>query len=348
MSRKTKRNAARSCAVAMILACPLTAQQATTPEQAGAMISRLSHDSLQGRFAGSAGAANAARMIAVTMRTIGLEAGGDGDGDNYLQRVPLHSPRPRRPGGPELLELADSFFDRDTFPMSRRRESTNVIGILRGSDPELRREFVVIGAHYDHVGMDPSRAVAGDSIWNGADDNASGVVAMIEAARQLREGGAPKRSVIFVAFTAEESGLLGSAWYTRTPRIPMSRTVAALTIEMIGRPDSLIGGWGRAWLTGYERSTMGPMLAQAGIPVVADPRKEMDFFARSDNFPFAIAGVPAHAISSYGGHADYHAPSDEVGKMDLSHLATMIDAIARAVRVIADGPRVEWLPGGRP
>lgn len=142
--------------------------------------------------------------------------------------------------------------------------------------------------------------------------------------------------------------MTGTRWYIQRPVRPLERTVADLQVEMIGRPDSLMGGPGKGWLTGFERSTMGAMLAAAGIPIVADPRPEMNFFARSDNYPFARLGMPAHTLSSFGGHSDYHAPSDEVSRMDLEHVAAMINATARAVRVIADGARVEWNPGGRP
>jgi hypothetical protein len=324
---------------------PLAAQRATTAEDARRIIAAVSDDSLQGRYNGSAGAMKAARMIAEQMRAAGLEPAGD---DGFFQRVPTFAVPPTRPNGLEVPRLAADFAALDTLPRGQHRESVNVVGLLRGSDSTLREEFVLVGAHYDHVGMNPARAVNGDSIWNGADDDASGVAAMLETARQLREGGAPKRTVIFVAFTGEENGFTGTRWYIAHPARPLEQTVADLQIEMIGRPDSVVGGAGTGWLTGFERSTMGQMLADAGIPIVADPRPEEGFFTRSDNYPFAQKGIPAHTLSSFGGHRDYHAPSDEVGRMDLAHVATMINAAARAVRVIADGVRVEWLPGGRP
>lgn len=229
-----------------------------------------------------------------------------------------------------------------------RVDARNVVALLPGSDPALRDEYVIVGAHYDHVGVNAARAVNGDSIFNGADDDASGVVAVLEAARQLAEGGAPRRSVIFVTFTGEENGMTGTQWYIRQPPRPLEQTVAGFLIEMIGRPDSLAGGPGKGWLTGYERSTMGEMLSAAGIAVVADPRPEQNFFMRSDNAPFARLGIPAHTISSYGLHTDYHRPSDEVETLDFPHFAAVINAVAKAVRVVADGPEVEWREGGRP
>jgi Zn-dependent M28 family amino/carboxypeptidase len=132
------------------------------------------------------------------------------------------------------------------------------------------------------------------------------------------------------------------------PPMPLERTVAQLQIEMIGRPDSLVGGHGRAWLTGYERSTMGPSFAAAGLAVHADPRPDQSFFTRSDNIRFARAGIPAHTLSSFNLHRDYHRPSDEVTTIDIPHMTAVIDIAIRAVRLLADGPRPEWVAGGRP
>jgi Zn-dependent M28 family amino/carboxypeptidase len=117
---------------------------------------------------------------------------------------------------------------------------------------------------------------------------------------------------------------------------------------MVARPDSLAGGEGKAWLTGYERSTMGPMLSAAGLSVVADPRPTMNFFRRSDNYRFALAGIPAHTLSSFAPHADYHQAGDEADKSNWDHLAEIARMAGKAVRVLADGPRPEWNPGGKP
>jgi hypothetical protein len=129
--------------------------------------------------------------------------------------------------------------------------------------------------------------------------------------------------------------------------VPLERTVADFQIEMIGRPDSLAGGPGRGWLTGYERTTMGDQLSAAGSPIVPDPRPEERFFFRSDNAPFAFAGIPAHTLSSFNLHEDYHRPSDEVDRVDFDHMASLVDAAVEAVRFLADGPTPEWKEGGR-
>jgi Zn-dependent M28 family amino/carboxypeptidase len=210
----------------------------------------------------------------------------------------------------------------------------------------LREEVVIVGAHFDHLGV--GRPVGGDSVYNGADDDASGVVATLGIAGALMEGPAPKRTILFAAFTGEEMGLLGTRWYIARPTYPIERTVANLQIEMIGRPDSLAGGSGRAWLTGYERSTMGDILRAAGSPIVPDPRPSQNFFMRSDNIAFARLGIPAHTLSSFNLHQDYHRPSDEAGAADIPHMTAVIRAAAAMVRQLADGPRPEWHPGGRP
>jgi len=132
------------------------------------------------------------------------------------------------------------------------------------------------------------------------------------------------------------------------PVVPLAHTVADLQIEMIGRPDPLVGGVGISWLTGYERSTMGDMIKKAGLPIAPDPRPVQRFFERSDNIAFARHGVPAHTLSSFGMHTDYHAPTDEVAKIDFRHMARVVDAAARLVRLLADEPKPEWHPGGRP
>ena len=224
--------------------------------------------------------------------------------------------------------------------------AVNVVGMVRGSDPALRDQVVLIDAHYDHLGIGP--AVNGDSIYNGADDDGSGVVAVLGAARALAAGPPPKRTVLFLATTGEELGLLGTRWYLEHPVTPLEHTVANLEIEMIGRPDSLAGGPGKGWLTGFERSTMGATLAKAGIPIVPDPHPAQQFFLRSDNIAFARRGIPAHTLSSYGLHPDYHTPADEVSRIDAKHLALMVDAAARATRLLADGDAPTWHPGGRP
>jgi Zn-dependent M28 family amino/carboxypeptidase len=153
---------------------------------------------------------------------------------------------------------------------------------------------------------------------------------------------------VFFVPTGEEWGLLGARWFIKHPYRALDQYVGVLGIEIVGRPDSLSGGAGHAYLTGFERSTMGASFVAAGLPIVADQRPQIEAFQRSDNFAFALKGVVAHTITSFSLQPDYHAPNDELRVIDFSHFATVINVTARAMRMLADGPRQEWKPGGRP
>ncbi|HWO88641.1 MAG TPA: M20/M25/M40 family metallo-hydrolase [Gemmatimonadales bacterium] len=344
---------AGSIALLLTLSLPAQAQRSpgrpaprivdsATAASASSLLEALAHDSLEGRDTGTRGAAAAARIIAAALQRAGVQPAGD---SGFFQRVPLARQNIALRDGSirRVLRLQPNFAARDTFPAADRVDAVNVVGMIPGSDPALREEAVVITAHYDHVGI--GRAVNGDSIYNGADDDASGTVAVLEIARILAQGPAPRRTMIFLLVTGEEHGLLGTRWYIEHPVVPLARTVANLNIEMIARPDSLAGGAGRGWLTGFDRSTMGQLLREAGVSLVSDPRPEHHFFERSDNIAFARRGIPAHTISSYNMHNDYHQPSDETRFADPAHMARVINASARAARVLADGPAPAWAPG---
>jgi hypothetical protein len=304
------------------------------------LLSTIAADSMEGRRSGTRGAALTARFLAAELERYGVEPGME---DGFLQPVPLARVEQ---GGRDILRLPSEDLDFDSLDPSRiLTDESNVVGIIRGSDPEASEEVVVIGAHFDHVGI--GRVVDGDSIYNGADDDGTGTVAILEIARDLALGEPPRRTVVILLSTAEESGLLGTHWYIQNPVIPLEQTVADFQIEMIGRPDEVAGGFGHGWLTGYERTTMGDQLAAAGSPIVPDTRLDMRFFFRSDNLPFAIEGIPAHTLSSYNLHEDYHQPSDEVELVDFAHMAAVVDAAVQAVRFLADGPTPEWKEGGR-
>ena len=309
------------------------------------LLTALADDSLEGRGTGTRGSAAAARLIAAEMRAAGLEPAGD---SGFFQRVPLAVvDRRMRDGSVRRgLDLLPSLAAMDSLPAAQRRPGVNVIGMLSGTDPVLRDSVVLIDAHYDHLGI--GTAVGRDSIFNGADDDASGTVAVLAIAKAMAAGPPPRRTVIFIATTGEELGLFGTRWYVLHPVVPLSHMTANLEIEMIGRPDSLAGGAGRAWLTGYERSSMGRMFADAGLPIVRDARPEQGFFARSDNIAFANAGIPAHTLSSFNLHTDYHQLTDDVSRIDFAHVTAVIRAGAAAARLLADGPAPRWYPGGRP
>jgi hypothetical protein len=304
------------------------------------LLGALAHDSMMGRRLGTPGTEMASRFLADELARYGVQPAGD---DGFFQRVPAAL---AEVNGRTRVVLPSTDVSLDTFPpealLSRER---NVVGVIPGSDPALASQAVVIGAHFDHVGVGPP--VDGDSIYNGADDDGTGTVAILEIARELVRSAPPRRTVVVLLSTGEERGMVGTRWYLEHPVVPLERTVADFQIEMIGRPDSLAGGPGRGWLTGYERTTMGDQLSAAGSPIVPDPRPEERFFFRSDNAPFAFAGIPAHTLSSFNLHEDYHRPSDEVDRVDFDHMASLVDAAVEAVRFLADGPTPEWKEGGR-
>src|SRR6202008_4392188 len=268
----------------------------------------LSADSMQGRFTGSPGMWRAARYLAGRLRALGVQPLASGE---YYQRFPIEvetgGQRPR-------LTLLNAWSDTLRLPPERRGMGVNVVGVIPGQDPMLRGQVVLVGAHYDHLGMGP--AVGGDSIYNGADDDASGVVTVLEIARALPPDRPPARTVVILLTTGEEVGLLGTSWYVAHPVLPLENVVANLEVEMVGRPDPLAGGRGRAWLTGYERSSMGDLFSAAGLAIVADPRPAQNVFMRSDNIAFADRGIPAHTLSTFNLHRDYHTPADEADRAD--------------------------------
>jgi hypothetical protein len=316
---------------------PARAQAGAAPKVSSATVRRLesalADDSMEGRLTGSPGGARAARFIASEMKAIGLRPLGD---SGYYQRVPVSATD-------SGITLRASFAD---GAPGRHETAYNLVGLLKGSDPKLAAEVIVVDAHYDHLGI--GVPVGGDSIYNGADDDASGTVSVLSVAKALASGPHPKRSILFVLTTGEEEGLLGTNWLLAHFPLPFDSVVANLETEMIGRPDSLAGGPGKAWLTGYGRSTMGAMLARAHIAVVADPRPSQHFYERSDNIAFAERGIPAHTLSSFDLHADYHQPSDDLSRIDLAHMTAVINSAVRAVQLLANGPLPVWNPGGRP
>lgn len=223
----------------------------------------------------------------------------------------------------------------------------NVVGQLRGTDPTLTREVILLSAHLDHVGMNPNAAGA-DKIYNGADDDASGSTAVLELAHALAQGPRPKRTIVFAWFGSEERGGTGSNYFAELPVVAMDRIVANLQFEMIGRPDPNIPAK-TLWLTGFERSNLGAELAKRGAKLVADPYPAQNFFTRSDNIRFARKGIPAHTVSSFGLHKDYHQPTDEIKTIDFPHMTEAIRSLYEPIRwLVNDAWRPEWAPGGRP
>jgi hypothetical protein len=237
----------------------------------------------------------------------------------------------------------------------------NAVGRLPGSDPSQADEVILLSAHIDHVGtgrpatgsgqvasQGPAAAADKDTIYNGADDDASGSIAVLELAQALAAGPRPKRTIVFAWFGSEEGGGTGSRYFADKPVVPLDRIVANLQFEMIGRPDEKVPPH-TLWLTGYERSNLGPELADRGAKLVQDPHPEQSFFTRSDNIQFARRGVIAHTVSSFGLHKDYHQPSDEIGTIDFAHMTDAIRSMLEPVRWLASSTfKPEWKPGMNP
>ena len=226
------------------------------------------------------------------------------------------------------------------------RSTWNAVGILRGSDPKAASQVIVLSAHLDHLGV--NEAATGDKIFNGADDDASGCVAVLEMARVFASGRRPRRTIYFVCFGSEESGGYGSRYFIANSSVSLTDMVANVNFEMLGRPDAKVPA-GKLWLTGFDRSDLGPTLARQGAALVADPHPEQNFFQRSDNYTLAVKGVVAHTISSFGLHTDYHRPSDEIGKIDFPFMTRSLNSLVGPIRWLANSNfRPAWLPGKAP
>jgi hypothetical protein len=228
-------------------------------------------------------------------------------------------------------------------PQRERIRLRNVAGVLRGSDPRLADTYVLVTAHYDGTGPRPG-ASGPDRVWNGANDDGSGTVAVIELASALsRLHPRPRRSIVFMAFFGEEQGLVGSTYYAAHPLVPLARTVVDLNLEHLGRTDSTEGRSraGTASLTGFDFSDLSAVVQAAGratgIDVYKDARRSDPFFAASDNYPLAKAGVVAHTVSVlYDDWADYHGPGDEWPKVDFANMERTVRMAGAAVLMMAD------------
>jgi Zn-dependent M28 family amino/carboxypeptidase len=304
-----------------------TASAAITPELMHRHIAFLSSDDLRGRMTPSAGLTKAAEYIAAEFRTLGLEAVGDSGG--YVQNYDVRVPRPGRP--PATMK------------------APNVVALLRGSDPTLRDTYVVFSAHIDHVGVGIPDA-SGDSIYNGADDDASGTAAVLAVARAFAAlPERPARSIVFLGVSGEEGGLFGSQYFVERPIVPVQGMVADMNLDMIGRNAADFVA-----AVGYEYTTLGPLardIARAnpelGLRVVPDPWPNEQLFFRSDHFNFARKGVPAIFFTS-GLHEDYHQPSDEVDKIDTSKAARIAQlAFQLAHRIATTNEKPAWTESGR-
>lgn len=263
----------------------------------------LASDKMQGRQVFTAGIDSASAFIEREFAKIGL---------SYFKDLPNY---------------------RQEFTI-KNKKANNLIGMLPGKSKP--NEYVIFSAHYDHLGMTEE---GDDKVYNGANDDASGTTAVIALAKYFKELGNNERSIIFVAFTAEEIGIVGSRYFSKN--INADEVVAMFNIEMIGTESK----WGKdsAYLTGFEKSNFGTILQnnlkKSKFKFYADPYTEMQLFYRSDNAALAAVGVPAHTISTskMDDEKNYHRASDEVSTLDLDNMTQIIEAIAISSESIING-----------
>ena len=218
----------------------------------------------------------------------------------------------------------------------------NVIGLLRGSDPALKGTYILVTAHYDHLGVNTGSS--GHRIFNGANDDGSGTVSVIEIASALA-GLEPRlrRSLVFLAFFGEEEGTLGSLYYARHPVFPIEKTIADVNLEQVGRTDAVDGiKLSQVTLTGFDYSNL-PRVFQAagsktGVRVLSDASDGESFFARSDNAPLADQGIPAHTLAVAFEFPDYHRVTDVWQKIDYENMAKVDRMIALGLMALAQSP----------
>jgi Zn-dependent M28 family amino/carboxypeptidase len=319
----------------LTLALPLACAAAPVPADAAAVLDRISaasmrgnlsflaSDALEGRGTPSRGLDIAAEFIASQFRAAGLEPLGD---DGYFQTADwnLIDPKRSKTAAPALA------------PVKVR----NVVGILRGSDPALKDTYVLVTAHYDHVGLKPGQ---GDGIFNGANDDGSGTVSVIELAKAFAaQKIPPKRSIVFMTVFGEEHGLVGSRYYGANPLVPIDKTIAGINLEQLGRTDDNEGPQHRAFgVTGFDFSDVGTILKAAGedtgIRVWKHPVNSDKYFAHSDNQALADQGIPSHTVSVAYAFPDYHGAGDHWDKIDYDNMALVDRTIALAIWKIANG-----------
>lgn len=268
----------------------------------------LASDEMEGRKSGTPGIEKAAKYIESEFKRIGLST----------------------------FEGLETY--RQTFNFTPRRgkeeiTSANIIGVLEGKSK--KDEYVIISAHYDHLG---NEGKGEDKIYNGANDDASGVTGVLALAEYFKKVG-NERTIVFAAFTAEEMGLIGSTHFGKG--IDATKFVAGINLEMIGKIPSF--GPNTAWLTGFERSDFGKIVQKnlegSGYQLFPDPYKNFNLFFRSDNASLARLGVPSHTFSTTAidTDPDYHKVSDEAETLNMTIITQTIQAVAKGTETIING-----------
>ena len=276
----------------------------------GEIMNFLASDELQGRNSGSPGIEKAAVFIEKIFKENSLE--------------------------PYFTSYRDTLSNFE-------KAAYNIVGVLEGSDPQLKNEFVLIGAHYDHIGT--KSPINGDTIANGANDNAAGTTVVLELARYFGNAKTNKRSLVFALFSAEEKGLLGSKHLASKLKEQEFKLYTMLNFEMVGVP--LAGKDYLVYASGYERSNMAEICnGYAGEKLVGflPTAKEFNLFMRSDNYPFHNEfAVPSQTFSTFDftNFDHYHKVGDEASLMDFNHMATVVNKFIPIIEGIANAPQRE-------
>ncbi|HEX9084910.1 MAG TPA: M28 family peptidase [Gemmatimonadaceae bacterium] len=323
MSNRILRSLLATTLLSVAASCTSAPRLLSTATHADSTVIRrdiefLASDQLEGRLAGTPGNDSAAAYLARRYRSLGLTELLPG----YLQPF-------------DALSAQDAHMGR-TAP----RPTQNVVALLRGRDPALREEYVVIGAHFDHLGRSPVFALdpeAGDAIRNGADDNASGTAAVLDLARLLAAN-PPRRSVIFINFSAEELGVLGSSWFVNHPPVPLERIVAMLNFDMVGRlrNDKLIV-YGTSTATELKGILDSANAAAPGGSPTFRISGGGDGYGPSDQSSFYAKDIPVlHFFTDL--HEDYHRATDDADKINAGGEARVVDLALRVARAVADRP----------
>ena len=237
-------------------------------------------------------------------------------------------------------------------PVEEHATLRNVIGVLPGSDPALKDTYVLVTAHYDHLGK--KAGGEGERIFNGANDDGSGTVSVIELANALAGlKKHPARTIVFMTFFGEEEGLIGSQYYVHHPVFPLGKTVADINLEQLGRTDSNRGKEiGTVGPTGYGYSSLIDEFRAAGEQTgvkVYNPGADSDrYFAESDNLPFAEAGIPAHSFCTAFVFPDYHAAGDKWEKIDYQNMAKVDRMLALGILMTAGSAAPQHWNAGNP
>ena len=303
------------CLVSLLITSCGTKEIVIKAQEVDDIVTYLASDELEGRDTGTEGIEKAASYI-----------------ENYFKDLGVKP-----------------YFDtyRDSFTV-KGKNAFNVIGYLEGTDPELKNEFVIIGAHYDHIGF--AEPVGDDKIANGANDNAAGVGTVLTMAKYFAKTKSNKRSILFTLFSAEEKGLLGSKYLAETLKKENLNLYLMLNFEMVGVP--LIDNDYVAYASGYERSNLAEKMNEyAGKKIVGffPKAKEYQLFYRSDNYPFFKEfNVPSQTFCTFDftNFDHYHKVGDSSDKMNFDHMATFVNTFIPAVKkaVNADSKEIKLNP----